>query len=116
MTKLLVALAVIAAGAIEANSLEVPVGTTFEVPDGVANTLIETSQAKLFVDVPEGKTIKARVLVECEHGLPGAVVTLPADAAKAAQKAGQVDTNAAAVAYAQRQIRLAEQRAEDAAS
>lgn len=116
MTKLLVALVVIAAGAVAADSPEVPIGQTFEVPDGVATGLIETSQAKLYVEVPEGKAVKARVLVDCAHGKPGAVVSLPAAEAQAAQNAGQVDTHKSAVAYAERQIRLAQQAAEDAAA
>jgi hypothetical protein len=116
MTKLLVALAVIAAGAIAENSPEVPVGETFEAPDGVATGLIEASQAKLFVEVPKEKIVKARVLVDCEHGKAGDVAKLPTTVAQAAQNAGQVDTHASAVAYAERQIRLAQQKAEDAAA
>ena len=46
------------------------------------------------------KSVKARVLVACEHGQPNDVVTLSAAVAQAAEKTGQVDTNKAAVAYA----------------
>lgn len=116
MSKILVALAVLAAGAIEENSKEVQVGDTFEAPDNVAAMLVESSQAKAFVEVPEGKRIKARVLVESEHGKPGEVVTMPADLAQSAQNAGLVDAHPSAVAYAERELRKAEQRAQDALS
>ncbi len=46
------------------------------------------------------RTIKARVLVECEHGRPNDLIELPSQLAKAAEKAGLVDTDKAAVAYA----------------
>ena len=49
-----------------------------------------------------GRPTKARVLQKCEHGLPNDVVTLPESVAKAAEKAGLVDTDKAAVAYAAR--------------
>lgn len=47
------------------------------------------------------KSIKVRVLVACEHGKPNEVVSLPTSVARAAEKAGDVDTDAAAVAYAE---------------
>lgn len=47
----------------------------------------------------EAKKVKARVLVKCEHGAPDDVVELDAAAAKAL--AGVVDTDPAAVAYAE---------------
>lgn len=47
-----------------------------------------------------GKTIPARVLQDCEHGAANDLVELPEAQAKAAQSAGLVDTNKAAVAYA----------------
>lgn len=46
------------------------------------------------------KTVKARVLTQCEHGQPNDLVELPEAAAKAAEKDGLVDTNKAAVQYA----------------
>lgn len=46
------------------------------------------------------KTVKARVLAQCEHGQPDDVVELPAAVAKAAEKDGLVDSNKEAVAYA----------------
>ncbi len=47
---------------------------------------------------PEG-TVKARVLIDCLHGKCNDVVEL--DAALAASLAGQVDTDPAAVEYAE---------------
>jgi len=105
MTKL-IALAVIAAGAIALDSAEIPADTVFEVPQDQADTLIAQGLAKLADDPqdvqpkPQGKTISARVLLACAYGQPDEVVTLPVDVAKQAEKAGQVDTNKAAVAYA----------------
>ncbi len=46
------------------------------------------------------RTVKARVLVECEHGRPNDLIELPSQLAKAAEKIGLVDTDKAAVAYA----------------
>lgn len=45
------------------------------------------------------KTVKARVLVACEHGAPNDVVEIDADQAKSLE--GVVDTTPAAVAYAE---------------
>jgi len=53
------------------------------------------------------KGTKVRVLVDCQHGKPNDVITLPADEAKAAEKAGLVDTSKPAVAYAEAQARKA---------
>lgn len=50
---------------------------------------------------PAAKSVKVRVLVDCLYGRCDDVVTLAADVAKAAAEAGQVDTDKAAVAYAQ---------------
>ena len=104
MTKL-IALAVIAAGAIAANSPEIAEGTAFELPPETAEPLLTQGLAKL-ADEPfappatKGKSIKVRVLMACPHGQPDEVVSLPADVAKVAEEAGQVDSNKAAVAYA----------------
>lgn len=46
------------------------------------------------------RTVRGRVLIDCEHGKANDVVTLDADVAKSAEAGGQVDTNKAAVAYA----------------
>lgn len=107
----LIALAVIAAGAIALDSAEIPADTVFEVRQEDADTLIAQGLAKLaeesLQDAPQDspksppvKTISARVLLACAYGQPDEVVTLPVDVAKQAEKAGQVDTNKAAVAYA----------------
>ncbi len=53
------------------------------------------------------KGTKVRVLVECQHGQPNTVVTLAVDEAKAAEKAGLVDSSKAAVAYAEKLARSA---------
>lgn len=45
--------------------------------------------------------VRARVLVACSHGPVDAVVALPPDVAAAALAAGEVDTDPAAVAYAE---------------
>lgn len=47
-----------------------------------------------------GKQVKARVLVDCEHGRVNDVATLSEAVAKSAQAAGLVDTHKDAVAYA----------------
>lgn len=109
MTKL-IALAVIAAGAIALDSAEIPADTVFDVPQADADPLVAQGLAKLAEEPtqdtlqdspkPPGKTISARVLLACAYGQPDEVVTLPVDVAKQAEKAGQVDTNKAAVAYA----------------
>ena len=46
------------------------------------------------------KTVKARVLMNCNYGEPDDLVVLDAEEAKQAQAAGQVDTHKEAVAYA----------------
>jgi hypothetical protein len=103
MTKL-IALAVIAAGVIAADSAEIPSGTAFEVTPEVAEPLLTQGLAKL-ADEPlaapsKTKAVKVRVLVACPHGQPDDVVSLSADVAKLAEEGGQVDSNKAAVAYA----------------
>jgi len=104
--KILVALTAIAAFTIAPDSPEIAAGATFEAGDDLAETLIAQGLAKPAEDAPapsaagKDKQVKARVLVACEHGKPDDVVTLSAAAARAAEKAGQVDTDKAAVAYA----------------
>ena len=51
--------------------------------------------------VKEKASIKARVLVDCEHGKPNDVVAVTAAEAKAGAGAGQLDSDKAAVAYAE---------------
>ena len=103
MTKL-IALAVIAAGAIAPEIAEISEGTAFEVPPETAEPLLTQGLAKL-ADAPlappvKAKLVKVRVLVACPHGEPDDVVSLPADIAKTAAEMGQVDANKDAVAYA----------------
>lgn len=104
MTKL-IALAVIAAGVIAADSAEILEGAAFEVTPEVAEPLLTQGLAKLADEPlapppPKAKSIKVRVLMACAHGQPDDVVSLPADVAKLAEEHGQVDSNKAAVAYA----------------
>ncbi len=54
--------------------------------------MTETTKAKL---------VKARVLIDCQHGKANDVVEIDADAAKAGEAAGELDTAKAAVAYAE---------------
>ncbi len=119
--KSLIALAVIAAGVIAESSAEIQPGQSFEAPDALADQLIagglarpaEADAADSAAGVPpppppppRGRqaakpeaTVKARVLVDCALGNANDVVDIAATQAKAA--AGLVDTDPAAVAYAQ---------------
>ena len=103
----LIALAIIAATTLAIDSPEIAAGASFDAPDDLAASLIEQGLAKPAEAAPappaptgKEKPVKARVLLACVHGQPDDVVTLSASAAAAAEKAGQVDTNKAAVAYA----------------
>lgn len=100
----LIALAVIAAGAVAALEREVAEGATFEVPADQAEPLLTAGLAKLAeadpVQAKAGKTVQARVLLDCQVGRIDDVVTLPVAEAKALEAAGQVDTHKDAVAYA----------------
>lgn len=101
MTKKLIALAVIAAGTLAADSIEIAIGTKFEAADELADKLIQDGSAK--EDVPAAskvKTVKGRVLIDCAYGRANDVIDLPATSVKDAEASGQVDTNKEAVAYA----------------
>lgn len=50
---------------------------------------------------PTPQITKVRVLVAGHYGQPDDVVTLPAEQVADAEKSGQVDTDPAAVAYAE---------------
>lgn len=52
-------------------------------------------------DAPKAKQVKARVLLDSHYGKCNEVVMLDAAAAKAGEEAGALDTNRAAVAYAE---------------
>lgn len=59
------------------------------------------AKAKAEADAKAAKTaVEARVLVECQYGLVGAVVKVPKADVKAAEDAGLIDSNKDAVAYA----------------
>jgi hypothetical protein len=69
------------------------------------NTTAPVASVATVIDPPaqnqsKTKLVKARVLVDCEYGNPNDLVEIPASAAKEAEKAGQIDTDEAAVAYA----------------
>ena len=99
--KTLIALTIIAAGALAEGSAEVAEGQVFEASDTISDQLIETGVAKVYVEVPAGKKVKVRVLTSCVHGRADQVVTLSAADAQTAQNQGLVDSNAEAVAYAE---------------
>ena len=104
--KTIILLAALAAATLVADQPELPVGATVkDVPDDIAGQLIADGKARLEDDAPpaaptssKGKLVKARVLVECEHGKPNEVVTVSAAVAKASD---QLDADPAAVAYAE---------------
>lgn len=111
--KNLFTLALIAAGTFSASQPEIPAGQLLaDVPDEIADALIADGRARLATDDDKAphtepkaskgsaKTVQARVLVDCAAGRVDTVATLPADQAKAMERAGQVDTDKAAVAYA----------------
>jgi hypothetical protein len=104
--KNVITLAIIAAGTLSAAQAEIPAGTTLaDLPDELADQLIDAGQARLATDPvteakPKGKAVQVRVLVDCAAGKANDVASLPPDQAKAMERAGQVDTDKAAVAYA----------------
>jgi len=100
--KTLIALIAIAAGAIADGSPEVAAGATFDASDPIADSLIAAGDARVYVQVPPGKTVKARLLIDGQHGRANDVVRLPADDAQRAQNAGVADSDPAAVAWAQK--------------
>lgn len=80
----------------------------FEATDAVAAALIAAKRAVEHVEAaaapvaeaPKGKTTQARVLTDCVHGKVNDVVNLSAAELKQAEAAGQVDSDKAAVKYA----------------
>jgi hypothetical protein len=102
MTKKLIALAVIAAGILAADSKEIAVGNTFEAPDDVADKLIADGSAKeeAAAVVSKTKTVKARVLLDGSLGKANDVIDVAADQVKTLQAEGQIDATKEAVAYA----------------
>lgn len=102
--KTLIALAVIAPGALAADSKEVAIGQLFDAPDDLAAKLIESGQFKEYVPEPapasKVKTVKVRLLVDSDLGKANDVADIPADQLKQLEADGSVDSNKAAVAYA----------------
>jgi hypothetical protein len=97
----LIALALIAAGALAANSAEVAKGASFEAPDDVAADLIKQGLAK--EDAPAAavvKTTKVRLLMSSHLGNANDVVDIPTADVKGAEASGTADSAKAAVAYA----------------
>ena len=103
MTKKLIALAVIAAGILAANSPEIQVGQSFEAPDDLADKLIAAGDAKEEVaatPTTKAKSVKARVLVDCGLGKINEVIDVASDAVKGLEAEGQIDSSKSAVTYA----------------
>lgn len=100
MTKL-IALAVIAAGAVAGIDTEIQKGATFEVAPELADQLVSEGKAKL-ADAPTTKdrTVKARLLIDCEHGRCNDVVDLPTGVVKSLVASGAADDDKGAVGYA----------------
>ena len=103
--KTVITVAVIAAGLLSESQVEIQSGQTLaDRPDEVADRLIAEGLAKdVAAEQPpraRGKTVRARVLVDGPAGKINDVVELPADEAKVRERAGEVDTDKAAVAYA----------------
>lgn len=97
----LVALAAAAAG----TTADIAEGAEFGTDDAIGQKLIDDGKAKLAEPVtppvPTGKTAKARLLVDCQHGKANDVIELPAADIKGLCEQGFADSNKAAVAYAE---------------
>lgn len=65
-----------------------------------APTAPASTPAPTAAPAPAAKTVRARVLTDCEHGKANDLVDLPADVAKAGEKGGILDSTKAAVDYA----------------
>lgn len=104
----LVALTALAIGAVEGVEREIAVDERFLVPQDVADQLVAEGTARLDPDpvdqtppaASKSKAVKARLLIDGDHGRCNDVVELPADVAKALADAGQADTSKAAIAFA----------------
>lgn len=100
----LIALMVIAAGVLAADSLEIAEGVAFEAPDEKAAELIASGHAR--EDVPaapaatKGKQVKVRLLKDSHLGEADAVVSIPAADVEFAEAHGLADSAKAAVVYA----------------
>lgn len=105
MKKNLIALSFIAAAAYAPEQPAFDKGAQLDgVPDEIADKMIADGVAKLAEPEKTGKAVKktpVRVLVDCSHGKCNDVAELDAGALKTAEAAGLVDSDKAAVAYAQ---------------
>lgn len=100
----LIALVALAAGMAAGIDNDLPEGAEFELEADAAEPLLTQGKAKL-ADAPPAapraeRSLKARVLVACQHGQPNDVVELATSIAKTAEKEGLLDTDKAAVAFA----------------
>lgn len=105
MSKSLIALAVIAAGALAADSPEISSGAKFEAPDDVADGLIDAGKAKLAdaaapAQGKAAKRTKVRLTVDSALGNCNDVVEVDAGDVKTLEKDGLADGGKEAVAYA----------------
>lgn len=99
----LIALVVLAAGAVPGYDRQIDKGDTFEADSDVAEALQNSGQAALASQAASTKrerTVKARVLSACAHGNANDLIELSESVAKQAEKAGLIDTGKEAVAYA----------------
>lgn len=103
--KHLIALAAILAAA--SGTVDIAANVKFEAEDATADKLIadgvaveDVPAAALAPEAPKSKTTPARVLTDCQHGKVNDVVNLTAAELKQAEAAGQVDSDKAAVKYA----------------
>lgn len=102
----LIALVVLAIGAVPGIEVELAIGAEFETSPEVAEKLLTDGQAKLASAPPSAapvkkeRSVKVRVLVDCLHGKTNQVVDLAGSEAKAAEEQGLVDSEKASVAYA----------------
>ena len=103
MAKSLIALSLIAAGALTAGSAEVPAGTKFDVPDDQVDKLVGSGQAKLAEDDSAGKggkKTKVRLLVDSALGNCNDVVEVPAGDVKKLEADGLASSAKGEVDYA----------------
>jgi hypothetical protein len=99
MSKSLIALVVLAAGAITTDSAEVQPGAKFDAPDDVADKLIAAGQAKLAEAKPVKKT-KVRLLVDSALGNCNDVVEVDAGDVKKLEADGLASGAKGEVDYA----------------
>lgn len=104
----LIALVALAAGLVPGVDAEIAEGATFEVNPDAAEALLTEGKAKLANPTPapagqqssSTRSVKVRLLADCEHGRADDVVELSTSAAKALEKDGLADSDKSAVAFA----------------